>query len=362
MKKNILYFGRTMGLGGTENVILQLCNLMKDDNKVVVCSSGGINEEKLKDMGIKHYTIPDIEKKSVKDIAYILKILLKIIKDEEINIIHTHHRMAAFYTTLISYFKKITFINTAHNTFKNKKILTKFSYRKAKIIAVGEKVKENLCDYYKLNKDNIVVIYNGIEPFNGKIEINDVINNFKKSGNFVVGNFGRLSEQKGMNYFIEAASLILEKHKNVKFIIVGDGPLKNELKNLIIQKNIEEHVILLGYRKDVQNIMSQIDFVVLSSLWEGLPLTPIEAFSVSKPVIATSVDGTVEIVEDKVNGILVEPKSPEALSKSIEFLLNNPEKIKEYGNNAKKSYESKFIIDIFNKNYINYYNGGKNLC
>ncbi|BAB80203.1 hypothetical protein [Clostridium perfringens str. 13] len=142
MSKNILYFTRTMGMGGTENVVLQLCEIMKKNNNVVVCSCGGINVEKLNNMGIKHYTIPDIEKKDPITIILTLRMILKVIREEKIDIVHTHHRMAAFYTRLLGKKRNIRYINTCHNTFDNKKMLTKFSYKRIELIACGEMVKK----------------------------------------------------------------------------------------------------------------------------------------------------------------------------------------------------------------------------
>lgn len=80
--KNVLFIVRTMSLGGTENVVLQLCEILSDEvNKIVVCSSGGVHEEILKKMGIKHYTVPDIASKNLRDMAKIFSTIKRIIKD-----------------------------------------------------------------------------------------------------------------------------------------------------------------------------------------------------------------------------------------------------------------------------------------
>ena len=222
--KNILYFNRTMKLGGTEKVILQLCDTMKDSvDKILVCTLGGANVERLEKMGIKHYEIPDIERKDPVTIIKTLKMVSKIIKDENINIVHTHHRMAAFYTRILSFFKKFTFINTAHNTFEDKKFLTRFSLKKAKVIAVGEMVKKNLTDFYWLKESQVTVIYNSVEEFDGNFNVIPELEKYKNEGYVLVGNIGRLRPQKGMNYYIEAADKILIKGKKAKFFIVGDG-------------------------------------------------------------------------------------------------------------------------------------------
>ena len=86
---------------------------------------------------------------------------------------------------------------------------------------------------------------------------------------------------------------------------------------------MEDSIEFMGFRADIQNIMSQVDLIVLSSLWEGLPLTPMEAFSVGKTIVATSVDGTVEIVKDGENGYLVEPRNSEELANAICKLIDN---------------------------------------
>lgn len=282
-KQNILFFTRTMMLGGTENVVLQLCEVFKPKvNKIVVCSCGGVNVEKLTEMGIKHYQIPDISSK--KDILKICRTVKQIVEKEQITVIHSHHRMAAFYTEIL-FGSSIIKIANAHNTFHDKKGLTKLAYRNTKLIAVGEMVKKNLVEYYGIPNEQVTVIHNAIKPFDGKISPIPLLTEYRENGYKIIGNVGRLSEQKGMEYFINAVPGVIEKFPKTKFVIVGDGEDKDKLVNMVKQMNLDEYITFLGYRSDIQNVMSQMDFIVLSSLWEGLPLTPIEAFSVGKTVV-----------------------------------------------------------------------------
>ena len=102
-KQNILFIVRTMGLGGTENVVLQLCEiLLGRANKIVVCSSGGVHEQKLRTMGIKHYFIPDVASKSPLNMLKTYRSIKSIIKKEQITVVHSHHRMAALYAEISS--------------------------------------------------------------------------------------------------------------------------------------------------------------------------------------------------------------------------------------------------------------------
>ena len=354
-KQNILFLTRIMNLGGTENVILQLCEVLKSEvNNIVVCSCGGINEKKLQEMNIEHIKINDIENKNPINIIRNIKIIKKIIKEKNITIIHSHHRMAAMYANIVSN-KKIIKIANAHNTFWDKKVLTKLSYANTQIIAVGEQVKKNLVDFYKIPKKRVNVIYNAVKPFDGNIIIDNELKEAKRNGYTIVSNIGRLSEQKGMEYFIEAAEVINKNNQKIKYYIIGSGEKEKDLKQMVQKKKLEDYIKFMGFRADVQNIMSQSDLIVLSSLWEGLPLTPIEAFSVGKTIVATSVDGTVEIVKNKENGLLVKPRDVNELSSAICELVENESEKKKFEENAIKTYKEKFSFEIFRENYIKFY-------
>ncbi|GIM30259.1 glycosyl transferase family 1 [Clostridium polyendosporum] len=353
---NILYLTKTMNYGGTEKVIMQLCeNLTDNFNNIVVCSTGGVHEDKLNQLGIKHYKIGDFDNKSLSNIFKTVIEIRRIVKEESINIIHSHHRMGTFYAKIISAFTGCKVVHTAHNTFTDKKLFTKFALSNVDIIAVGANVKKNLVDYFNLDKSKVQVIYNGIAK--EKFEPNEVkeIAELKEQGYFIVGNIGRLSEQKGFKYFIDAISEVAKVNDKIRFIIVGDGELKDELVNQCRQLNVDKYVKFLGFRKDVLNIINQLDIVVLSSLWEGLPLTPIEVFSQGKTIIATNVDGTPEIVADGYNGILVNPKNSDDICKSIVNLYNNNDLISEYGVNGFNTYLNKFTLERMIENYKKYY-------
>lgn len=356
-EQNVLFFTRTMGLGGTENVVLQLCEILNDKvNKIVVCSTGGLNENRLKELGVKHYIIPDITVKKPANIIKLIIFIYRVVTKEKISIIHTHHRMAAFYVSLMRLYRRCYFINTCHNTFEDKIKLTRFAYKHCNLIACGEEVKKNLCQVYGLHNEQIITIHNAVSPFEEDIIEEPIISKLKKEGMFVVGNIGRLSKQKGMEYYIKAIPLILKKHKNVRFFIIGTGEDKENLENLSKKLGTENYLTFLGYRCDVQNIISQLDLVVLSSLWEGLPLTPIETFSVGKTIVATKVDGTVEIVDDGNTGLLVNEKNYFEIAEAVNFMIENPSIRKNMENNAKEKYLEEFTDKVYEKNIIHFYN------
>ncbi|MCB6142729.1 glycosyltransferase family 4 protein [Lachnospira pectinoschiza] len=353
--QNVLLFTRTMGLGGTENVVLQLCEILKPQvHNIVVCSCGGVNVEKLDTMGIKHYTVPDITIKNPITVIKIVTELKRIIRQEKITVIHSHHRMAAFYARVVANSNIIQIVN-AHNTFYDKKTLTKIAYKKANIIAVGEQVKKNMVEYFGISADKVAVIHNAIKPFEGPVVLDTELEQARQQGYTLVGNIGRLSEQKGIEYFIKAAALVYKENPNIRFYIVGDGEDAEKLKKLTDSLLPEGILTFMGYRSDIQNVMSQMDFIVLSSLWEGLPLTPIEAFSVGKTVIATNVDGTPEIVKDGENGLLVHSADEVQIAQKILYICKEQSIRQKLEENAVKTYEKRFTIDTMKERYIQYY-------
>lgn len=354
--KKILIVTRCMGEGGTEKVIFQLCRMIKENNAIpIVCAARGKGISVLNKENIKFYEIPDMKEKKLKVMVQILKTIFRIVKEEKISIIHTHHRMAAFYVRLLLPIIRVDFINNIHNTFDDKRFLTKFSYEKALNIAVGKTVKENMIRDYSLPEESIRVIYNAIDNTGVEIYEDEIIQKYRKDGYFIVGNIGRINTQKGLEYYIKSISDLKVKGLKIKFFIIGDGVLRKEMEMLVSKLNLTEDVIFYGFSDNVLNIIRQLDIVVLTSLWEGFPLTPIETFSMGKTIVATDVPGTMEIVKDDENGIIVPKKNSEALTNAIEELYSKKEKRRQLEQNAKKTYDEKFSYQAFCEQYKQVY-------
>ena len=216
-------------------------------------------------------------------------------------------------------------------------------------------VKKNLVDFFGIPDKQVTVIHNAVESYDGELKKIDILQQLKNEGYYLVANVGRFAEQKGMEYFIDSYPLVKKKNDKIKYVLIGDGEDKKKLEKKISELGIQNDVIFLGFRRDVQNVLSQIDLLVLSSLWEGLPLTPIEGFSVKKTVVATAVDGTVEIVEDGNNGFLIPAKKPEAIAEKVIYLFEHPEVQKQLEREAYHTFQNEFSFEKFSEKVINYY-------
>lgn len=350
----ILHITNTLTIGGVQKVIYQLCNGTRNEfAKVVVASTGGEYVEKLMQIGVDHFKIGDITNKKPNNIYKIYRSIAEIVRKYDINIIHCHHRMAVFYAKLFKNKAKIIYNN--HTIYSDQPKLTHYLLRGIHIIADGVKAKENVVSFFGIPDKNVVVINNAVDFYSGeKTDIPEILNR-KERGDFIVLNSSRLHSQKGVNYYIDAAKILTDKGYRISFFIVGDGELHNQIVEQIKRLGLEDKVVLLGFRQDIKNVIVQADVLVLTSIYEGLPLTPMEAFSVSKAVIATDIDGTREVVEDGYDGLLAETKNPTSIAEKIERVYLDRAFLEKLDGNAYKAFEKKFSIEPFIRRYIDFY-------
>ena len=347
-KNNILHISRTMDIGGAERIVYQLSSDLKDEfDSVHVASTGGLWESELAAQGIQHHKILDIDSKNPLTVLKLLTSIRQIIKKNEITIVHTHHRMAAFYIRLLKLVHpKLVHVYTAHNVFKDKLPLYGFALKNAKSVAVGEAVNKNLKEDVGITDSR--GIYNGVVLK----ETDDHVDEIISYGGIKLGCIARLSEQKGLTYLLDAMSLLTVK--DIRLFIVGDGELRNELENKVKELHLQNSVTFLGYRKDIVECINSFDFCILPSVFEGFGLVAIEAFMNSKTLVATDIPGLNEVVTNK-NGILVPAKDPAALASAIDKLAMDATLRQELASQAKKDYENKFSYPLFLENYRELY-------
>lgn len=220
-------------------------------------------------------------------------------------------------------------------------------------IAVSESVKEFMVSKRSIPEKKVDVVFNGapLDEFEPADE--EVIRAEKERWNIpmdwkVVGTIGRLDDQKGLRYFVDAAARILQEVNKTKFLIVGDGPNMDDLRERSMKHGIGDHVIFTGYQSDIPSVQSTFDVQVFPSLWEGTPLTLFEAMSMERPIVSTPVDGLGEVLEDKRNALLVPKRSVGDLAEAVSNLLVNPERASQLAMQAGRDshkYEIQHTVD-----------------
>jgi glycosyltransferase involved in cell wall biosynthesis len=137
----------------------------------------------------------------------------------------------------------------------------------------------------------------------------------------VVGNVGALVPHKGQRHLIEAAHLVVQELPDVRFVILGEGELREHLDRLVREHRLEKHVLLPGFRTDVLGCIKSFDLFVMSSVTEGLGTSLLDAMACTKAIVASRAGGIPEVVEDEVNGVLVEPRDHRAMAAAIVRLI-----------------------------------------
>jgi glycosyltransferase involved in cell wall biosynthesis len=353
-KINVLHLNYSLKVGGAEKVIYHYVDLLRRDPVLnpIVCAikERGPIADDISNLGVKVFDL-----RSRNKFISFLKLVQLIIR-EDIRIIHAHNPVPNVFgvpAALLTGFRKI--IRTEHNVFYDGRVgwyypalnavLGIFNYR---ILAVSDMVRNTHVKKDPFSRKKYITLYNGIrdpdiESANDRsqyCELFGIDQNAK-----VVGKVASLTEQKGHSYFVEIADLLLKEFNNLYFLLIGDGPLRKDIERDIRARGIQEKVILTGIRKDVPALLRFIDVFVLSSLWEGFPMTIIEAMAAAKPVVVTDVGGNREAVVHGTTGYLVPPSDARALASSVRTLLLDEGLASRMGKEGRERFEREFTAD-----------------
>jgi len=204
-----------------------------------------------------------------------------------------------------------------------------------KIVSISKEIQYILEFNYKIKKDKLKMIYNGIDLEKIKLMANDKVDDYEEIFNnpqiikFIT--IGRLSYEKGHEYLIKAYSKVITEIPNSKLFIIGEGPLRTQLEKLIKVKRLNNKVILLGLKENPYKYISKANVFVLSSLNEGLPTVILEALACGLPIISTDCKtGPREILDKGKYGILTKVKDVQDLAQNMIILAKNPSMIHKY--------------------------------
>jgi glycosyltransferase involved in cell wall biosynthesis len=219
------------------------------------------------------------------------------------------------------------------------------------------KVVESLAE--KVNYSKISRIPNGI---NCSVDYNPVLCDRLKvrtdlgleEKDLAVFFIGRLSSEKKPDSFLRAAKIIINRSDDIKFYVVGDGPLRKFVE-VFIRKEGGRNIRYLGYQPSVAKYLSAADIFVLPSLIEGFPLSVLEAMAMETVVIASNVGALKEIIEDEKEGFIVKPGSAKEISEVILKLSKNPKLLKTVAMNSRKNVEKQFSTEILGEKYTKMY-------
>ncbi len=308
--------------------------------------------------GLKVEIIPcdgKIDRRAVDVIRHCLQI-------HSIDLVHTHGYKANFYGYLAARGKGVPAVATYHLDWPDRGLALRLYHlfdrlvvrRFGKIAAVSEAVARSL-RRSGVPSAKIVTIDNGIDlsPFAQARPI--LQEEISERPDALIGLVGRLTPQKGCEYFLRAAQRVLIDFPRTLFVLVGEGPDRRKLEELVRDLNIAERVIFAGHREDMPGVYASLDILVLPSINEGLPMTLIEAMAAARPVIATPVGAIPKLIIPEQTGLLVNPRDPVGLAAALGRLISNPDLRHRLGRDGQAWVMRRFSAEAMAQQYAEIY-------
>lgn len=288
-----------------------------------------------------------------------LRKIIRMVHDQSIEIICTQDYKSDFFGLLAGRLLKIPIVAVFHGRTSESARMRLYESMDNlflrcfdRVIAVSRESGKKLARI-GVKPHRMRVIPNGIDV---ELCTNEVFSDVRREFSMdesdpLVVFAGRLSKEKGLDVLMDAAASVVESFPNARFMILGDGREAPFLRARSRELGLERNVIFPGFRRDIQAFYSQMDLCVLPSFTEGMPLVILEAFIHKKPVVATSVGGVPELVEQGVSGYLVEPGDARALAERIIDLMRDPQKARQMGMAGYKRVRTEFGVDRQVKEY-----------
>jgi len=220
------------------------------------------------------------------------------------------------------------------------------------ILTNAENIKQTYQSYSWFKSDFVHVVYNGIEK-KSQVSPFDFSRQFPNKK--IIFSAGRLVEQKGYEYLLDAAAILKDRRDDLVFIVAGEGRLENKLKRQVEELDLQDSFYFWGYMVNVDPYIKGCTLFVLPSLFEGMPNAVMEAMALGKAVIATDVNGVNELVENKKTGIIIPPKDSQKLAVEIDMLIDNTMLLESYGKKGLQRVEENFTIPVMIKNLEEYF-------
>ena len=357
------------GLGGGQAVLLALARGLDRSlfEVSIAAQAGGPLEEEARQTGLPFRPMPFSRKRS----RGLTRAIAEALRGDPPDILHTHGGIAGFYGRRAARRAGVrAVVHTIHGIhylhYRNPLLRAAYAVLERRLSrSTGAVVLVSEADLATARRRKLApeaklrLVRNGVdisslggENFARRAEEIRMRLNFSPP---LIGTVARLHRQKGVVHLLRAAPAILARHPAARIVVAGGGELESEIRALARGLRLGRHIVLLGERPDARELLSLFDVFVLPSLWEGLPLVLIEAAALGKPIVATDVDGSREIITDGETGLLVPAADPQALASAVNRLLDDPDLASRLASRAKETIPSRYSLEAMTAAYADLY-------
>lgn len=361
---NILHLISSGGFYGAESVISALARDTRQMGHPVYV---GVFENEylprnnvaaqLEERGINVVRVPCRGRADRRTIAAIRAIL----RSRKIQLLHTHGYKADIYGYLASRRMGIPVVATCHLWTRQTRAIRVYEFldslflrRFDAVVAVSDLIGEEV-RRAGIAPEKLTTIDNGIDLSSFESAAPSLPGELGTQGRMLIGTVGRLVSQKGIRYFLMAAQQVLQKHPDLRFAVVGDGPDRSDLEQLAGKLGIAGSVFFTGSRADMPQVYASLDIFVLASLDEGMPMAVLEALASGRPVIATEVGAVAKLVVPGETGILLQPADTSGLAQAILSLVDDRGLREHLGRNGKARVYEQFSSRVMSGKYLQIY-------
>lgn len=336
----LIYFLPCLGTGGSERIVFDLCRRLPRDlfDIEVLFMSEDVLANEIRSLGVPVGCISGEPTKSVfSKLLNYCRMLGKLRSASAVEmpvVFHTHHYSPLLQTFLVrkTSLRRFGWIHTEHNVKDVESSYSHPLYRRVNPLTgpdvatgVSDEVTRRMMQVSSRPAANCVTVLNGVDSSLYREEFY-----WKKrrelglpDDSLVVGTVGNLRREKNQQLVLKAFSRVSRAFPQLHLVLCGDGDCRTDLERLASELGVAERVRFLGFRTDAHEIMSMLDVYCLPSTYEGLPLSILEAWAATKPVVATDVIGIRDIVRHDDNGLLVPPDGVESLAQALQAVLSD---------------------------------------
>lgn len=368
MKVKILHLiSNKTGIGGAEKFLLDMAGEYDSDRFTVSYCTIFSEGENLfvKELRKRGFDCYEIKGASWRDLPLTIKKLVKFLRREKFDIVHTQLLHGSIAGQLAARFAGVPVrlmtrqytTDCYHDGHERLKKLDGYVARKAhKVIAISAAVRDDLINE-RVKPENIELIYNGIDlkPFGEKESGATTTLRKDFPDKYLIGFVANLNHRKGHEYLLRAIAELVPCYNDTHLLLIGEGDLRQSLEKLTGELKIENNVSFLGYQSNVPAILRQLDLYVHASVLEPLGIAVLEAMASEACVVATAVGGVPEIIQNGETGFLVAPRSAKALAETIENVRENRVRAAEIAKagreRAEKAFDIKVIVEEYQKVY-----------